>query len=401
MPSLNRVASIFALLTVAACGGTDSITPPSRTPARLEVIAGADQRGNALEPLNEDVGVRALDADGKPIAGASIAFVVVDGDGTLSMQDATSDALGAVHVRWILGPRTGVQHLRASATDAPSVQKSITATARPQLLASLQGGALVLINTENSEMRQLLSQWFASEPTWSPDGRRIAFIGRPDNNIQNRVYVMNADGTGATPITTVNDTTMDLDVDWSPDGKHLAFTRVMGSVSRIFVVDPDGKNLAQLTSVQSSTPRWSPDGKRIALSSRISSSFSEIAIMNADGSDLHTLTANTTDDESPDWAPDGTSLVYFGWREGRPRLFVIGADGTGDRLLGTDVPPDHLYDNDPAWSRDGSVIAFSRAISSPDGSTYSSVLYTIRPDGTSLTVVSPGPASLIGARWRP
>ena len=259
----------------------------------------------------------------------------------------------------------------------------------------------MLINTENSEMRQLLSQWFASEPTWSPDGRRIAFIGRPDNNIQNRVYVMNADGTGATPITTVNDTTMDLDVDWSPDGKHLAFTRVMGSVSRIFVVDPDGKNLAQLTSVQSSTPRWSPDGKRIALSSRISSSFSEIAIMNADGSDLHTLTANTTDDESPDWAPDGTSLVYFGWREGRPRLFVIGADGTGDRLLGTDVPPDHLYDNDPAWSRDGSVIAFSRAISSPDGSTYSSVLYTIRPDGTSLTVVSPGPASLIGARWRP
>ena len=403
MPSLRRFLPPIALLTALACGGSDPVSPPPPIPARLEVISGADQRGNALEQLPEDIGIRVLDDDGHALAGATLTLAVVDGEGTLSAQQATSDALGAVRVRWTLGPRTGEQHLRAFVAGDPSVEAAITATARPQLVASLQGASLVLVSPENGNVRTIFSQFSPRQPTWSPDGRRIAFIGRSTNSIRDCVYVVNVDGSGATPITTVTDSITDMDVDWSPDGRHLVFTRLDSSRTRVFVVDPDGRNLAQLTSLPSSMPRWSPDGKQIAFSVRSSAfAFPEIAVMNADGSGIRTLTANDTEDGTPDWSPDGAHLVYYGWREGRPRLFVINVDGTGDRLLSTDVPADHLYDGDPAWSRDGTLIAFSRGVSSSDGSSYTSVLYTVHPDGTALTAVPSGSTTpLFGARWRP
>jgi TolB protein len=191
-------------------------------------------------------------------------------------------------------------------------------------------------------------------------------------------------------------------VDWSPDGTRFLFTRLTGAGSRVFVVGSNGTGLAQLTNTESRTPRWSPDGSRIAFAQRSASNqLMEIAVMNADGSNLQYLTANQSDDLEPSWSPDGAQIVYSGSREGRPRLFVIGADGTGDRLLTTTVPANHLYDDSPAWSRDGGLIAFSRATSSVDGTTYSSGIYTIRPDSSGLTPLVTGSGAVGSPRWRP
>lgn len=369
--------------------------------SRLQVVAGGDQRGNALQLLREDVAVRVLDRHGTAVPGAAVAFAVVDGDGTLSAEHATTDALGAARVRWTLGPRTGAQRIRASLLGARPAEALVAAAARPQLLVSRQGSALTLINLENSDETVLFSQWAAMDAAWSPDGRRIAFAGRPDNLARNRIYVMNADGTGAAPIT-APDPGNDAEVDWSPDGSRLVFTRVLDGGPRVFAVDPDGRNLARLTNATSSAPRWSPDGARIALRLRSATHPSmEIAVMNSDGTGVRTLTENETDDEGPDWSPDGARLVYHGWREGRPRLFVVNADGTGDRLLTTAAPPNHLYDADAAWSRDGGVIAFSRATMDADGASYSSGVYTIRPDGTGLTPGATGRGATDSPRWRP
>jgi Tol biopolymer transport system component len=368
-------------------------------------MAGIGQTGSALELLREDIAVRVLDRHGSPLSGVNVTFAVIQGDGTLSAEQATSDALGVARVRWMLGPRTGPQQIRASLAGTRPAEVSITATARPQLLLSRHGASIEVVNVDNGERKHLFSQWVAMDAVWSPDGRRIAFIGRPDNTVPDGIYVMNADGSGVTRITNPGPG-WDDSVDWSPDGKQLAFTRTEGGQQRIYVIKPDGSGLTQLTNSQSRHPRWSPDGAKIAFSQQSASHWSyEIAVMNADGTGVHYLTNNLTDDEEPDWSPDGSSLAYQGWRLGRPRLFVINADGTDDRLLTTSVPEDHLSDVSPAWSQDGSKIAFSRAISLPlpDGtSSYGATVYSIQPDGTGLTIITAeAHGALVRPRWRP
>lgn len=396
---LRRLAVVLVLAS-SACSEPAG-TPSGPVAAELRLVSGGDQVGNPLEALQHDVTIRVLDGDGSAIPDAAVSLTIVAGDGLLSAQRLNADAQGTVHVRWTLGPRTGAQQMRASVVGADSVHTLVSATARQQLLVSLQGSALTLVNLENTAQKILVAQAAAMDAAWSPDGRRIAFTGRPDNGVNDRIYIMNAEGTGVTPISTPG-AAFDGEVDWSPDGKRLVFTRVLDGVSRIFAIDPDGRNLAQLSTSQSGTPRWSPDGSRIAYSVQSASHWSmEIAVMNADGTGARSLTANQTDDLGPDWSPDGSQLVYHGWREGRPRLFIINVDGTGDRLLTSDVPANHLYDAEAAWSRDGAVIAFGRATDDPAGTTYSTGLYTIRPDGTGLTEVARAQGAMDSPRWRP
>src|SRR5215211_2922913 len=76
---------------------------------------------------------------------------------------------------------------------------------------------------------------------------------------------------------------------------------------------------------------------------------------------------------NPSWSPDGRQLVFQSQRQGNTTLYIINADGTGERRLTRTAYGD---DTHPAWSPDGQTILFD---SSRDGTWH---LYTIRPDGT-------------------
>jgi WD40 repeat protein len=139
----------------------------------------------------------------------------------------------------------------------------------------------------------------------------IAFVSGPfEEHEADEIYVMNADGSGQTKLT--NNTQSDTDPSWSPDGDKIAFSRSGDNgEDEIYVMNADGSGQTRLTN-NGYSPSWSPDGDKIAfVSSRdVNSDFAgpEIYTMNAnDGSDVTRLTNNEHNDLSPDWGSTTTS----------------------------------------------------------------------------------------------
>ena len=187
-----------------------------------------------------------------------------------------------------------------------------------------------------------------SDPSWSPDGARIAFAA------QGAIWIANADGSAPARITRRSST---QDPAWSPDGTRIAFARAVGGNQDIYVVATNGSALTRLTSARGPDhePAWSPDGARIAFSSRRSRNW-ELYAMNADGSQERRLTRTPDAEGFPAWSPDGRRIAYWRRAPGRTAdLFTANADGREARRL-TRHPAN---DVDPAWSPDGTKLVFA------------------------------------------
>ena len=192
-----------------------------------------------------------------------------------------------------------------------------------------------------------------SDPSWSPDGTRIAFISSRDH-FTAEIYVMDADGSDPTRLTT--NTATDFQPSWSPDGTRIAFTSARDGNSEIYVMHADGTNQTRLTTntANDGDPSWSPDGASIAFASNRDGN-SEIYVMDADGSGQTRLTTNTAVDFGPAWSPDGSRIAFSSDRDLNPEIYVMDADGTSQTRLTTHT----AFDAEPTWSPDGSSIAFT------------------------------------------
>ncbi|HEU4382143.1 MAG TPA: hypothetical protein VFR85_01470 [Anaeromyxobacteraceae bacterium] len=238
------------------------------------------------------------------------------------------------------------------------------------------------------------------EPAWSPDGTTLAFKSDRDGNEE--IYVMQADGSSPRRLT--NQTARDYSPTWSPDGTRIAFVSERDGNAEIYVMAADGSNPTRLTNDpvrQDSDPAWSPDGTRIAFAKGVPGAFftdpMRICTMNTDGSNVTCLSVFGSgapeEDQQPAWSPDGTRLAFARTdREYYSALMVMNADGTGATAL-----TDGWIDTDPAWSPDGRTIAFVRSNYWLDGIS----VQAIRADGTeSVEVV--GLSSAAGhPTWRP
>jgi TolB protein len=138
-----------------------------------------------------------------------------------------------------------------------------------------------VVNADGSDPRDLTGTTapFARSPAWSPDGKRILFTAAPDE--QNHLYLMFADGTRQTRLT--SDTTVDMEGAWSPDGTRIAFLSWRTGTAKVFVMDADGSDQAAL--VDGSEPSWSPDGGRLAFSHDATGDV-EVFVVNADGTGM-------------------------------------------------------------------------------------------------------------------
>ncbi len=157
----------------------------------------------------------------------------------------------------------------------------------------------------------------ACQPSWSPDGAKLVFAspckGMDEIYANAGLYIINADGSGLTPIATVPGG--DFDPAWSPDGKSIAFTSLRTGQMEIFTLNVESQSVTQITKgaadFESRWAAWSPDGSKFAYAVHRVGVY-QIWMMNSDGTNQKQIVRSGTQysDYLPTWSPDGALIIF-------------------------------------------------------------------------------------------
>lgn len=184
--------------------------------------------------------------------------------------------------------------------------------------------------------------------SFSPDGTMmaVALLGVRDSLELADIYTANLVQGGELRKLTDAPSNDGFMPQWSPDGKHIVFSTSRTGYQEIFVMDGDGQNPRQVTSLQeiSGEPAWSPDGSKIAFSAGTSTN-TQLFTVNVDGTGLRQLTRSTGHNGRPRWSRDGERIVFWSNRSGTEHIYTIRSDGS-DELQ---ITSGKWNDENPTW----------------------------------------------------
>jgi Tol biopolymer transport system component len=287
----------------------------------------------------------------------------------------------------------------------PTPPPAATAEAEPETPSSLGAGQiafasnrddpasqkLYLMNADGSGLTSLTAG-AGSQPTWLPNGAFIAFTGYVNNQAQ--LFMLNLDTGELSRLT--NNASRDQYASISFTTGQIALTSNQDGDDEIYVLSPDGSSF-QLTSntVEDTDPDWSRDGLLVAYSSQQTGN-ADIYIVAADGSVRNNLTNHPAQDGAPAWSPDTAFIAFASDRDGDLEIYVIdvlaAVNGNAEVLQLTDNETGDAY---PAWSPDGTRIAF---MSNRDGNFE---IYVMNADGSGQVNLTNDPGDDWFPAWRP
>ena len=327
----SRLLVAFGVLFVVVACGDGAVDPQTDNPVPtvLRTISGDDQLQRPGSALAEPLVVVVQDQNGQAMAGATLAWSVSEGSGSLAASN-TTDASGSATATWTLGTEEGLQRVTVDASTPMPISFQARSVAGPREIA-FTGGDIFMVNSDGSNLVQLTRTQYVDDgaPFWSPDGTKVAFVAVALTYSEIRV----------------------IDFDTMTDTQILQNPEVDAS---------DWQSMS-----------WSPNGERLLITHQ-----GRLHTLRVDGSDLLDLGINGSDG---DFSPDGSEIAFV--RDGQ--VYVVNSDGTGERQLTTSASYWSWF---PRWSPDGNKIVFGRK-NPPEGGCGLFQLWIMNSDGSEVAPV--------------